>query len=99
MKILNFLDTFTLYKKLIVNPKAGGSRKWFLPENDFKTFSAKHLMPADPTQMWNWDLSLSNSLDQVSSINYQNLFGYAINRNFIRNIHRGKSCIKKLKFN
>ena len=41
------------------NSKTGCSRKFSLPENDFKTYSAKLLMP---TKMWNWDLkkSLSN---------------------------------------
>ena len=43
-------------KEILVNPKTGCSRKFFLPENDFKSYSAKLLMPTDPTMMWNWDL-------------------------------------------
>ena len=29
-----------------------------MPEDDFKTHSAKLLMPRDPTKMWNWDLKV-----------------------------------------
>ena len=46
INILNFLDFSKLCTRLLVNPKARGSRKLFLPENDFKTYSAKLLMPA-----------------------------------------------------
>ena len=45
-------------KEILVNPKTGCSRKFFLPENDFKSYSAKLLMPTDPTMMWNWDLTV-----------------------------------------
>ena len=51
MNILNFPDSSKLYRRLLVNPKTGGFRKLFWPENDFKTYSAKLLMPTDPTKM------------------------------------------------
>ena len=51
INILNFLDSLKLYRRLLVNPKAGGSRKLVWSRNDFKTSSAKLLMPTDPTKM------------------------------------------------
>ena len=51
LNILNFVDSSKLYIKLLVNPKTGGSRKLSLPENDFKAYSAKLLMPKDPTRL------------------------------------------------
>ena len=44
---------FRPYGRLLENPKTGGSSELFMPENDFKTSSAKFLMPKDPTKMWN----------------------------------------------
>ena len=44
IKILNFLGSFKLYGRLLVNLKTGDSRKIFLPENDFKICSTKLLM-------------------------------------------------------
>ena len=58
INILNFLDSSKLYRRLLANPKTGCSRKFFLPENDFKGYSAKLFMPTDPTKMWNWDLKV-----------------------------------------
>ena len=40
MKALNFLDSSRLNGRLYQNPKEGGFRELFLPENDFKTCSA-----------------------------------------------------------
>ena len=40
-----------IYRRLLVNPKTGGSRKSFIPANDFKILSAKRFMPTDPTKM------------------------------------------------
>ena len=45
MKILNFLDPFQLYGRLLENQKAEGSEELFLSENNFKNSSAKLLMP------------------------------------------------------
>ena len=44
IKILNFLGSFKLYGRLLVNLKTGDSRKTFLPENDFKICFTKLLM-------------------------------------------------------
>ena len=38
IKALNSLDSSRPYKRLLENPKTGGSRDLFLPENDFNTF-------------------------------------------------------------
>ena len=70
---------------MLLNLKTGCSRKLFLPENE------KLSMPKDPTKMWNWDLKV------MSSINYQNLFGWAM-----KNIHQEhpqilQSYIRKIK--
>ena len=35
---------------LLVNPKTGDSRKLFLSENDFKTYSAELLIPTQAQQ-------------------------------------------------
>ena len=40
IKALNSLDSSRTYGRLLENPKTGGSRELFLPENDFKTCSA-----------------------------------------------------------
>ena len=56
--MLNFLDSSKLYRRLLVNPKTGCARKFSLPENDFKSYSANFLMPAGPIKMWNWDLKV-----------------------------------------
>ena len=39
MKVFNSLDLSRPCGRLLENPKAGGSRELFLPENDFKTSS------------------------------------------------------------
>ena len=36
----NSLDSSRPWERLLENPKTGGSRKLFLPENDFKSCSA-----------------------------------------------------------
>ena len=42
MKALNSLDSSKPYEKLLENLKIGGFRELFLPENDFRTSSAKN---------------------------------------------------------
>ena len=80
IKIIHFFDSFELvYGRLLGNLKAGFSRKLFLPENDFKTCSAELLMSTAQDVKLR-PTSLSNPLDQMSLINYQNLFGCAINK-------------------
>ena len=80
IKIIHFFDFFELvYGRLLGNLKAGFSRKLFLPENDFKTCSAELLMSTAQDVKLR-PTSLSNPLDQMSLINYQNLFGCAINK-------------------
>ena len=56
--LLNFLDSSKLYRSLLVNPETDDFSILFLPENDFKSYSTKLLMPADPTKMWNWELKV-----------------------------------------
>ena len=73
---------------LLVNPKTRGFRKLFVFENDFKTYFSKTFDAYRPKK----DVKLrpkrlSDSLEQMSSINYQNLCGCAIKK-FIRNIHK-----------
>ena len=58
INIVNFLDSSKLYRRLLAIPKTGCCRKFFLPEKDFKGYSAKLFMPTDPTKMWNWDLKV-----------------------------------------
>ena len=40
IKTLNYLDSSRSNGRLSQNPKTGGFREFFLPENDFKTCSA-----------------------------------------------------------
>ena len=47
----NSYDSSKLYRRLLVNPKTGGPRKLFWPENDLKTYSTKLLMPTEPTNI------------------------------------------------
>ena len=60
IKILNFLGSFKLYGRLLVNLKTGDSRKTFLPENDFKICSTKLLMSF--TVLQTFKFLLENSL-------------------------------------
>ena len=50
INILNFLDSSKLYRGLLVSLKTGYPRKFFLPKNDLKSYSVKHMMPTDPTK-------------------------------------------------
>ena len=60
IKILNFLGSFKLYGRLLVNLKTGDSRKTFLPENDFKICSTKLLISF--TVLQTFKFLLENSL-------------------------------------
>ena len=59
---MNFLCSFKLYGRLLVNLKTGDSRKIFLPENDFKICFTKLLMPFIVLQTFKVKLLLENSL-------------------------------------
>ena len=58
---LNFIDSSKLYRRLLVNPKTGGSRKLFVFENDFKTYFSKTFDAYIP----NKDVKLRPKDDQI----------------------------------
>ena len=83
--ILNFLNSFKIYGRLLGNPNTGDSKKLFLSENFLrKTFDANRsnkIVKLRPKRFL-------NPLDQINSINYQNIYRLAINKKFISNIHK-----------
>ena len=48
IKALNSIDSSKSYRRQSQNPKTGGSRELFLPENDFKTFSTVNFIKKHP---------------------------------------------------
>ena len=60
--ILNFLYSFKLYGRLLVNLKIGDSSKIFLSENDFNICFTKLLMPFIVLQTFKVKLLLENYL-------------------------------------
>ena len=92
----NFLDSLKLYRRLLVNPKRGCSGKFFLPENDFKCYSGKLLMPKDPTKMWNWGLKFVKLLWLNELNKLPKPFRMCHKKNRQEHSQLGKSCIGKI---
>ena len=80
----------------MVNPKTGFCRKLFLLENDFKTYCQIFNAYRPNKDVKLRPKSLSNRLEQISSIDYQNLFGCA-KKNHQEHPQIDKSYIGKIK--
>ena len=77
IKAFNSHDSSRPYQRLLENPKTGGSRELFLPENNFKTCSAVNFhkktsrfwRPGNQPKTWSLHLIFfSHALLQMNSI-------------------------------